>query len=146
MTEATPLSLCCDGITSRAIWPFPVDEWGFRHKLRLNLSPFLCVSPPLFFFSLCFCSFEQAEVAVLGVLYFKAAFPTALWQSSFCSWATGCVQIPLFTHWICCRLQLLRSIQRGGATEFLSHIALEFPFSFLPHGSWSLCVYRLYKF
>lgn len=32
MTEATPLSLRRDGITSGAIWPFPVDEWSFQSR------------------------------------------------------------------------------------------------------------------
>lgn len=60
MTEATPLSLRYDGIMSRTIWAFRVDELSFECRsilltasklclyfLYLSVSPFTCL--PLFF-------------------------------------------------------------------------------------------------
>lgn len=81
MTEATPLSLRCDGIMSGTIWAFCVDEWSFECCSILQTAPKLCPQFLSLSFHFLFCFSPLLASALCK--HFIAIF-LHLWTFNYC--------------------------------------------------------------
>lgn len=145
MTEATPLSLRCDGITSGAIWAFCVDEWGFEccgilkttSKWRpqfVPLYPFPYPSPVpilsnhIFWHIWTLISFIRPAISrsdpFVGNYYiFNPDLDNGTVTVIFCSWAICCSEADLVTHTLSPLFPIIASLTSPQQQNFcLRHI------------------------